>query len=276
MTAIGRPDQIDHAAELLALAASRPDGWMPASRDFQLPGYADPVAKRAWEKQLRSLLEQSPSVEILSEHSDRYPQNLRSVEGRPALLFSEGSLSPGDERAVAIVGSRSADLRAIDAATSLANSLASRGVTVVSGLARGIDAAAHRGAIEAHGRTLAVMGTGLGRLYPLENAELAEAIRQHGALLSQFPPGYGPTKTTFPARNAVIAGLSKASLIVVANERSGTRIEINNTLAQGRPVLLWSPLLASQRWASELAREPLVQFVGSVEEVEGALGQTAA
>lgn len=120
------------------------------------------------------------------------------------------------------------------------------------------------------------MGTGIGRFFPPENAPLAEVIRTHGALLSQFPPGYGPTKTTFPARNAVIAGLSKGSVIIAANERSGTRIEIDNTIAQGRPVLLWRPFLASQRWARELTRDPLVDFVESVDDIEEVLGHQAA
>jgi DNA processing protein len=198
------------------------------------------------------------------------------VDGRPALLFVDGDLRAENEHAVAIVGSRTADNEALRVAASLAKSLSERGITIVSGLARGIDTAAHQGAIEGQGRTLAVMGTGIDRLFPPENTSLAEAIRVRGALLSQFPPAYGPTKTTFPARNAVIAGLSKVSVIVAASERSGTRIEIDNSIAQGRPVLLWKPLLASQHWARELAREPLVDFIESAIEIEEMLGQAAA
>ena len=120
------------------------------------------------------------------------------------------------------------------------------------------------------------MGTGTGVIFPPENAALSDRIRNHGALISQFPPGFGPTRASFPARNAVIAGMSLGSLIITANERSGTRIEIDPPLAQGRPVLLWRGLLESERWAHQLALDPLVRFVDSVEEIIGAVGPDIA
>ncbi len=266
---------ISQAAALLTESAHLSDGWIAADVPRALI-QVDPNSIATWTAKLQILVDQNPDLEILLAGSDRYPQNLRTVKSRPALLFVEGHLRGADDRAVAIVGSRGADSTALDTARSLAHDLASRGTTIVSGLARGVDSAAHKGALEARGRTLAVMGTGIGRVFPAENAELSESIRRHGALISQFPPGYGPTKTTFPARNAVIAGLSRASVIVVAGERSGTRIEINQSLVQGRPVLLWGPLLGAQHWAKTLAGEPLVEFVESASEIEESLKQFAA
>ena len=266
---------ISQAAALLTSSAHLCDGWTVADAQRSLSS-VDPDSIATWTAKLQILLDQNPDLEILLADSDRYPQNLRRVKSRPALLFVEGHLREVDDRAVAIVGSRGADSTALDTAGSLAHDLASRGITIVSGLARGVDSAAHMGALAAHGRTLAVMGTGIDRVFPAENTELSESIRRHGALISQFPPGHAPTKTTFPARNAVIAGLSQASVIIVASERSGTRIEINQSLVQGRPVLLWGPLLGAQHWAKTLAGEPLVEFVESASEIEESLKQFAA
>lgn len=266
---------ISQAATLLTASAPLRDGWSAADAPPSVSS-VDPDSVAVWRAKFEILMDENPDFEILVSESDRYPQNLRRVKGRPALLFAEGSLTEVDDHAVAIVGSRGADSTALTTACTLAHDLASRGITIVSGLARGVDTAAHEGALASQGRTIAVMGTGIGRVFPAENAELSKSIRRHGALISQFPPGYGPTKTTFPARNAVIAGLSRASVIIVADERSGTRIEINQSLVQGRPVLLWGPLLGAQRWAKTLAGEPLVGFVESASEIEESLKQFAA
>ncbi len=138
---------------------------------------------------------------------------------------------------------------------------------IVSGLAAGIDAAGHRGALEGGGETIAVMGTGLGQVFPREHRMLAEQIASQGALVTQFPPMYPPTKTTFPARNVLIAGLSDVSLLVEMNEHSGTRIEADCALAQGKRVLLWAPELKSQGWALRFADLPGVSFVDTAEDV---------
>lgn len=268
-------EKIALAGELLAEAAPCLDGWMRADAARPLVP-ADPGSINGWVAKLQSLMSQNPDLEILLSDSALYPRNLRQVENRPALVFVAGHLQARDERAVAIVGSRRADTAALDAAGSLAHDLALGGITIVSGLAQGVDSAAHKGAISSGGRTLAVMGTGIDRVFPSENVDLSESIRTHGALLSQFPPGHGPTKTTFPARNAVIAGLSRVSLVVAATERSGTRIEINQSLVQGRPVLLWGPLLGSQHWAKALAGDSLVRFVDSASEIEDSLKHLAA
>lgn len=152
---------------------------------------------------------------------DQYPANLRLVPEPPPVLFVRGSLRPSDRAAVAIVGSRSAAPEGILVAEELAFELAAMGFTIVSGLAAGIDAAAHRGALRARGRTLAVLGCGPDRVYPPQHERLHRAIAAAGALVSEYPPGTGPAPWQFAARNRVIAGLSAAVVVVEARARSG-------------------------------------------------------
>lgn len=264
-------------ARLLALGESRQDGWCPVedtARPTDLGSGHVALAAERWATRLEGLLAERPGLRVMVDGADGYPANLRAVEGRPALLFVEGAILPGDDRALAVVGSRQAEEAAIAAASYIASELAHLGYTVVSGLARGVDTAAHKGALAGGGRTIAVVGTGVNEVFPPENGNLLARIRASGALVSQFPPGHGPTKTTFPARNAVIAGLSLGSIVVTASERSGSRIEIDRTLAQGRPVFLWQPFLGHQAWARRLAERPLVHLVASVAEIERLLGGT--
>src|ERR671918_299848 len=148
----------------------------------------------------------------------RYPALLASVASAPELDVC-GTLEPDDALAIAIVGARQATAYGIELAETLAADLAARGVTIVSGLARGIDTAAHRGALAAGGRTLAVLGHGIAHVYPPENRALAEAIVGHGALLSQFPASIGPLPYHFPVRNRTLAGLALGVVVVEAAER---------------------------------------------------------
>jgi DNA processing protein len=166
-----------------------------------------------------------------------YPALLREVPTAPATLYVRGGLVDGDALAVAIVGSRRATSYGLDVAEMLAADLAARGVTVVSGLARGIDSAAHRGALRVGGRTLAVLGSGVDVVYPPENRRLAAEIAERGALLSQFAPGTPPLPHHFPTRNAVIAGMSLAVVVVEAAERSGSLITARLAAELGREVL---------------------------------------
>jgi DNA processing protein len=165
-----------------------------------------------------------------------YPAILGEIARAPLGLFVRGrpleSLSP----AVAIVGTRAPTARGPDIARRLAAGLAAAGITVVSGLARGIDTAAHRGALEAGGGTVAVLGTGLDRTYPPENAELSEAIARGGALVTEFPLGSDPRPAAFPRRNRIISGLSAGVVVVEAGERSGALITAARALEQGREV----------------------------------------
>jgi DNA processing protein len=159
------------------------------------------------------------------------------VPDAPATLHVRGALVDADALAVAIVGSRRATPYGLEVAETLAADLAARGVTIVSGLARGIDSAAHRGALRVGGRTLAVLGSGVDLIYPPENRRLADEIAASGALLSQFAPGTPPLPQNFPARNQVIAALSLAVVIVVAAEKSGSLITARLAADLGREVL---------------------------------------
>ncbi len=165
----------------------------------------------------------------------RYPALLASIPSPPDLDV-RGTLEPADALAVAIVGARQATTYGIEVAETLAADLAARGVTIVSGLARGIDTAAHRGALEAGGRTLAVLGHGIAHVYPPENRALADAIATHGALLSQFPATTGPLAHHFPARNRTLAGLALGVVVVEAAERSGALITAGLAGELGREV----------------------------------------
>ncbi|MGL5094364.1 MAG: DNA-processing protein DprA, partial [Planctomycetia bacterium] len=160
-------------------------------------------------------------VRILFELDDDYPERLREIPSAPVVLYLRGALLPEDKAAVAVVGSRKATPYGEKMATQLATDLARRGVTIVSGLARGIDAAAHRAAIAAGGRTIAVLGSGLGRMYPPEHANLAEAVVKQGVLMSESPYDADPLPGLFPQRNRIISGLSLGVVVVEAAERSG-------------------------------------------------------
>jgi DNA processing protein len=263
--------EIEAAAAVLAAAEGQLDGWLPLERAGTQPAVDHLSVSRAWSGRLNQLVRGCPGVRAVLAGGELYPPNLATAPGRPAVLFIDGQLTDQDRQAIAVVGSRAGNDGALTATFSVATTLAKLGFTIVSGLARGVDTAAHEGALAGGGRTIAVMGTGIGAVFPPENAGLSDRIKTHGALVSQFPPGYGPTKTTFPARNAVIAGMSLASLIMTASERSGTRIELDYTLALSRPVLLWRPLLEQERWARQLAQHPLVNFVSSAEDVAQAV-----
>jgi DNA processing protein len=177
-------------------------------------------------------------IRIVGRDEADYPDWLRRVYAAPPVLWVRGALAPSEgRRAVAVVGSRAATGLGLAFARTLARDLASAGMTVVSGLARGIDTMAHRGALDAHGRTVAVLGSGLDRLYPAENDGLARAIALDGAVVSEFPLGTGPWKGNFPRRNRVIAGWSRATVVVEAGARSGALSTARAALEEGRDVM---------------------------------------
>ena len=166
-----------------------------------------------------------------------YPAHLREIPAPPDRLWVRGGLVDEDALAVAIVGSRRATPFGLELAERLAGDLAARGITVVSGLARGIDSAAHRGALEAGGRTIAVLGSGVDVVYPPENRRLAARIAEQGALVSQFAPGAPALAHHFPVRNRIIAGLSLGVVVVEAAEQSGTLITAGHAGDLGREVM---------------------------------------
>jgi DNA processing protein len=214
-------------------------------------------------------------ITALTLLDDHYPGNLRQIADAPPVLFARGRLLPDDGLAVALVGTRRATPYGRAVAERLAGDLAAAGVTVVSGLARGVDTAAHQAALDAGGRTLAVLGNGLDQVYPPENGALARRIAENGtgALVSEFAPGVPPDAVNFPRRNRIIAGLSRATLIVEAGERSGALITADFALEQGREVLAvpGSIFNAMSVGANQLLRQGATP-VTSAEDILEAIG----
>ncbi len=168
-------------------------------------------------------------------HTD-YPVRLRDVIDSPPLLYSRGTIVETDQWAVALVGTRNPTRYGREVARDLATELARNGVTIVSGLARGIDTVAHQAAIDAGGRTLAVLGCGVDVIYPPENRKLAAAITEHGAMISDYPLGTKPDARNFPPRNRIISGLSLATVVIEAGARSGALITADFAAEHGRDV----------------------------------------
>lgn len=174
-------------------------------------------------------------LEIVTCEDERYPRNLLNIYDYPPYIYMKGSLLP-EEVCVAVVGSRIASVYGKYTTEKISRELALQGITIVSGLARGIDAAAHRGALAGKGRTIAVMGCGLDTVYPPENEELAQAIAANGAVISEFPFGTPPNAPNFPARNRIISGISLGVVVVEAGEKSGSLITARIAAEQGRSV----------------------------------------
>jgi DNA processing protein len=189
-----------------------------------------------WDPILRQMdLLHKMGGDIITWLDERYPPNLLNIYDRPAFLFILGRL-PKDMIPVAIVGSRNASAYGRYTADRLSRELALRGITIVSGMARGIDSCAHRGALAVRGNTVAVLGSGLDVIYPLENRKLFEAISQNGAVLSEYPPGTQPIPYHFPARNRIISGISYGVAVVEAGAKSGSLISASLAMEQGRDV----------------------------------------
>lgn len=166
-----------------------------------------------------------------------YPENLREIYDPPPVIFMKGFLKSSDNLGIAVVGARKASPYGLAVAEKLAKDLAAVGVTVISGMARGIDSAAHKGALAGDGRTIAVLGCGVDIVYPKENRRLMDEIISNGAIISEFPPGTAPEPWRFPVRNRVISGLSRGIVVVEATERSGALITADFALDQNRDVM---------------------------------------
>lgn len=166
-----------------------------------------------------------------------YPKALTEIHDPPLVLYVRGTLEPGDLHSIAVIGSRRCTHYGTQSADRLSFQLAKQGYTVVSGLARGIDAAAHQGALKGGGRTIAVMGTGIDQVYPTEHESLASRIIENGAVITEFPVGFKPTRQSFPQRNRIVSGLSKAILVVEAARGSGAMMTVDFATEQGRSVM---------------------------------------
>ena len=209
---------------------------------LEVPGLTrDQVAKLLQARRSTDLTRQrdlclTHGVHLVSYRDEEYPYLLTQVTEAPPLLFVQGTLTRDDHMAVALVGTRKATPYGLKVARRLAQDLARRGFTLVSGLALGIDAEAHEGALEAGGRTLAVMATGADITYPAEHRGLRARIAESGAMLSEAPFGAGPTRYAFPTRNRIIAGLSLGIIVVEAPVQSGALITAQHAADQGREV----------------------------------------
>lgn len=209
---------------------------------LNVPGIGEKLANAIIYRTAKSTAEEelqrcrAAGYQLLFEESDDYPSLLREMPDPPALLYCKGEILPEDELAVAIVGSRKCTHYGLQQAEKMAAALARAGVTVVSGLARGIDQAAHRGALKAGGRTIAVMATGLSHIYPPEHRELSEQVSTQGALVTEFPLDQAPVAGLFPQRNRIISGLSMGVLLIEAGRKSGALHTARHAYEQGRDV----------------------------------------
>src|SRR5688572_27986193 len=201
--------------------------------DPELPELAAPLLARARETRARAA---ATGVHVAAWNDPRMPPALLAIPDCPPAIWYHGSLDCLAGPAVAIVGSRAASPVSLETAQRLATDLAARGITVVSGLARGVDSAAHRGALQT-GRTAAVLGSGVDHVYPAEHTALAGDIARDGIVLSEYPPGTLPLPFHFPLRNRLISGLSRAVVVIEASARSGSLITASCALEQGRDVM---------------------------------------
>jgi DNA processing protein len=257
----GYADAVERAGS--ALAALEAELVDDSGQATLLPEPAAPLLVQA-EAEIASWRDEG--FEILTVLDGGYPENLRTVHDRPPILFVSGALTPRDARSIAIVGARRASPAGRAAAAGMARALARAGYVVVSGLAAGIDTAAHRAALAVGARTVAVIGTGLRHSYPPQNAMLQRQIAAEGAVVSQFWPGAPPSRTSFPQRNAVMSGLALGTVVVEASYRSGARLQARLALGHGRPVFLWKTLL-DEPWAREMAQRPGVYVIDEAAQV---------
>jgi len=202
--------------------------------DADLLSLASPLLEKA--RAIRARAERA-GIQVVAWNDARFPAVLSTLTDLPPVLWFQGHLSATEPPALAIVGSRAASAVAIETASRLASDVGALGITVVSGLARGVDSAAHRAALRV-GRTIAVLGSGLDRVYPAEHASLAKEIAQDGLVCSEFPPGCPPLKHHFPMRNRLISGLSLGVVVIEASDKSGSLITAACALEQGRDVMV--------------------------------------
>jgi DNA processing protein len=260
-------DQLEEHGSLRAAVA----GGMPAQGALFGADDQDDVGAAAadldqWER---------AGIRIITVLDAEYPSNLRMIHQRPPVLFMQGTDDGRDATSVAVVGTRQPTPQGIEQAQQLAAGLVSRGIPVISGLAAGIDSAAHTAALAAGGRTVAVIGTGIDRAYPPQNADLQNEIAARGLVISQFLPGSPPTKVSFPMRNAVMSGYALATVIVEAAYRSGARMQARLALQHGRHVFLLRSLLQHD-WARDYAQRPGVTVVDNTDDVFDGLQRLAS
>jgi DNA processing protein len=289
---LGRIMASSEQAALVALLRARPGKltWPEITAEVLETGSAVEV----WERYVPTALLEAPGevtplmeavadieqwgaqdCRLISILDAEYPVRLRGIQQAPPVIFTRGAVVV-DDPAVSVVGSREASEQGLRFAASVARELVERKITVVSGLARGIDAAVHRAALDAGGRTVAVIGTGIARSYPAENSGLQREIAARGLLLSQFWPDAPPQKHTFLMRNATMSGYGLATVVVEAGEHSGARSQTRMAVEHGRQVILTDQVVARNEWAQALLGRPGVYIASTVDGVLDAVEQVAA
>lgn len=205
--------------------------------DFLTPRMIKTITNKALRQELPRIMDRivKGDIDIMTIKDSSYPEELKNIPQPPVVLYYKGKIIK-EEKRVGVVGSRRASYYGLDMANRISAELAENGITVVSGMARGIDSQAHKGALSAGGRTIAVFGCGVDIIYPPENVKLAEQICAFGAIISEYLPGTPPVPLNFPARNRIISGLSLGTVIVEAGEKSGSLITADFALEQGREV----------------------------------------
>lgn len=209
-------------------------------------------------------------LRMITVLDDHYPARLREIRETPPFLFADGMLIE-DDRGMSVVGSRRASEHGNKVARMAAQLLVDKGLTVIAGLAAGIDTVAHRTALELGGRTVAFIGTGITKFYPAENRGLQQQIAQRGLVLSQFWPDASPTRHSFPIRNAAMSGYGMATIVVEAGETSGTRIQARLAVEHGRPVILTDAVAERTKWGAALVGRPGVHVVSSTSELDATI-----
>jgi DNA processing protein len=269
---------------LLRQEGEKKISWHKVAQDVRKAGSALLVAENngftaptLWDDSWAQSLEQAEAqliswdeagLNLVTVLDDEYPSRLADVKQLPPFFFYSGSFSDADAEGLAVIGSRRASDDSLRAAGRFALELSDAGVSVVSGLAAGIDTAAHSACLGAKGRAVAVIGTGITRCFPTENKELQEKVANRGLLISQFWPEASPTKMSFPLRNELMAGWCWGNLVVQADERSGARIQARVAVAQGRRLFFYRTM-EHERWARELVNLGSAQFVDSVADILG-------
>jgi DNA processing protein len=275
-------DEYERAA-LVALLRTRPGkmGWPEIMTEVVAAGSAADVWERLNPAALVVMPGEKDPVELaasdLAEWATagltvttvldaNYPERLLGIHEAPPILFARGDLRR-DDLAVSVVGSRKASERGLTIASAIARELVKLDLTVIAGLALGIDASAHRAALAAGGRTVAVIATGIHKHYPADNRKLQDEIAEKGLLLSQFWPDAPPQKHTFLMRNATMSGYGIATIVVEAGETSGARAQARMAVGHGRPVILTDLVVEHNNWARDLIGRPGVHVAADLHEV---------
>lgn len=275
--AISKPDALNDLLTEFGCAEAIYERFTASGGKFLKPWISqygiDQLAEHASREQMHEMLVamQKNDIGIIAMSDELYPHSLRMIPNPPALLFYRGDLECAMGKCIAVVGSRKASIQGVDATQKLCRDLSSAGVAIVSGLAMGIDAAAHEGCMDGGSPTIAVLGCGIDVDYPLENIDLKERIVQRGGLLlSEYPPGSRANRFVFQVRNRIISGLGKALVMMESQIQSGSMVTVHHALDQGREVFAY-PGIPGTEWAEgahQLLREGANYFTSAKDILE--------